>query len=90
LEKAQANEALRNKLLQTNENPVAQQKLREMDDTEIQYWEPLESQSPTLNVAGDEATYSYTQHGSGLFSNYEVPMTFIKINGKWYLKIWDE
>ncbi len=48
--------------------------------------EDLESQTPTYNDAGDEATYLYTARVMGKPADHPERKTFIKINGKWYIK----
>lgn len=53
-----------------------------------QAWESLVNEIPTYNAAGDEATYpmppvNLPGQSAPLLS---APVTFIKINGKWYIK----
>ncbi len=59
-------------------------------DTAAQSYEALETQTPTFNASGDEATYMLTRlkvsNGKVVLGDTQIPMTFVKINGKWYWK----
>jgi len=69
----------------TAENPGMQAELQKMSEVFAQGYDALTSQTPTFNDAGDEATYSLVlDFGGGRVST--EPWTFVKINGKWYLK----
>jgi len=48
--------------------------------------EDLESQRPTYNDAGDEASYEILMPGFEGQEPYYLSMVFVKINGKWYSK----
>jgi RNA polymerase sigma factor (sigma-70 family) len=68
--------------------PQAQLQLQMQHESAVSAWEALETQTPTYNATGDEATYLFTT------PDYPGPtvsesMTFIKINGKWYQKLPD-
>ncbi len=66
--------------------------LQQSRERAAEAWEALESQTPTFNEAGDEATYMLTISGMArgipgiTQGGTQVPRTFIKIDGKWYLK----
>ncbi len=68
-----------------------QQSVQQLRDTIARSWEALEYQTPTFNDTGNEATYlkqgiiPSTDGGFAVGGNAD-PVTFIKINGKWYLK----
>ncbi len=49
-------------------------------------YEALENQIPTFNAAGDEATYTFTYQNANGTTAKPRPMTFVKIDGKWYTK----
>jgi len=70
--------------------PDLQQRLlrdrHQIQEEAAQDIEDLESQTPTYNDAGDEATYVYTPRVFGEFAKEQERRTFIKINGKWYEK----
>ncbi len=69
----------------TAANPGILGVLQKMDEVFAQGYDALASQTPTYNDAGDEATYTLIlDFGVGRKST--EPWTFIKINGKWYLK----
>jgi hypothetical protein len=65
----------------------------QMYEPQAQAYEDLETQTPTFNAIGDEATYIYTQQpitlpgGGTLGQVKQFPTTFIKMNGKWYRKL---
>jgi len=71
-------------------DPDLQQRLlrirQQIQEEAAQDVEDLESQTPTYNDAGDEATYVYTPRVLGEMSTEQEQKKFIKINGKWYLK----
>jgi hypothetical protein len=60
-------------------------------------YEALETQTPIFNAAGDEATYQYappmysedpvTKLSISVQGDTFWPITFIKINGRWYIKL---
>jgi hypothetical protein len=57
----------------------------------IKFFETLETQTPTFNATGDEATYLYSDNGIGprVYADnvvQPVSITFVRINGNWYLK----
>jgi hypothetical protein len=54
-------------------------------DNFSQSFEALAYQNPTYNDAGDEATYEWTLNLVDAAPYHEIT-TFVKINGKWYLK----
>ena len=66
------------------QNPQLQQILQKMNEAIAQSFEAHEYQTPTYNDAGDEATYMYTVPG---YQEQPTPRVFVKINGKWYLKL---
>jgi hypothetical protein len=49
--------------------------------------EGLKDQTPTMNDAGDEATYQLSPpEGMAPPNTPPQPVTFVKINGQWYIK----
>ena len=64
-----------------------------MYEPQAQAFEDLETQTPTFNATGDEATYIYTQQPPTLPNGLtfgkvrQSQTTFIKIDGKWYRKL---
>jgi len=66
-------------------NPQLQLQLQQIWNKAARAYEALENQTPTYNEAGDEATYMYS--ASELTGTTgSRPVTFVKINGKWYEK----
>ncbi len=61
------------------------QNLQQIYESSAQLYEALENQTPTFNTTGDEATYMMTKDSFD-GTQTATPITFIKINGKWYLK----
>jgi len=55
----------------------------------ISGFESMKGQTPQMNAAGDEATFQFTmQPPPGMDVPPRVtPMTMVKVNGKWYLKM---
>jgi hypothetical protein len=51
-------------------------------------YESLENLTPAYNAAGNEATYAWTHYYQDGATS-ERSRTFVKINGKWYLKLGD-
>jgi len=81
-------DAEREKLIEARAkiNPNPQNQIIQEEFAEAM--EALADQSPTFNTAGDEATYIYT---APTLPGQEVPdsphpVTFLKYNGKWYIK----
>jgi len=65
----------------TAQVPELQQLMQKNRDEFARAFEALEDQTPIYNDAGDEATYKFAMPGEGT-----EPMTFGKIDGKWYIK----
>ncbi len=66
-------------------DPIAQQSLRNMAAT----YQSLKGQTPEMNAAGNEATYQATlvrMLPPASNDPTTIPITFIKIDGRWYLK----
>jgi hypothetical protein len=60
--------------------------LHKVDEREAQELESIENQTPTFNDAGDKATYTvYSPPDEDYPNGEEGSVTFVKINGKWYL-----
>ncbi len=53
-----------------------------------QCYDALEGLAPTYNAVGDEATYPFTRLGfvGGVDQASQSSITFVKVNGKWYIK----
>jgi len=66
-------------------DPRLQQQLEQIREGAARTYEALETQTPTYNETGDEATYMYSAYELTHSAGYG-PKTFIKINGKWYIK----
>jgi len=58
-------------------DPASESARKNADET-ASFYESLESQTPTFNAAGDEATYKVPDGRESL--------TFIKVGGRWYIK----
>ncbi len=76
---------------QGDQIPELQQPTQELHDTIARSWEALEDQTPTFNATGDEAIYWKqgiipSPDGGYAVGGNADSVTFIKINGKWYLK----
>ncbi len=69
-----------------NATPQMKALYQRIREGSIQAFEDLETQTPTMNEAGDEATYNFTLPSPGGGPGTVVPRTFIKLNGKWYFK----
>jgi hypothetical protein len=67
------------------QDPGFKQFTQELTEIYAKAYESLENQTPTYNDAGDEATYMLTFVYPDGYSN-QSSKTFVKINGKWYLK----
>ncbi len=72
------------------DNPLTRH-MQQLDIAGAQSYEALANQTPTFNSAGDEATYQYIApdyYGTGTYTGTgePTPMTFIKIDGRWYAK----
>jgi len=65
-------------------DPQMQQARKALYDKYVQSFDELENQTPVYNAAGDEAIYArtITLNGGSIHQSF----TFIKINGKWYVK----
>jgi hypothetical protein len=80
--------------VQATTNPDTHVSVGKLNEAFAQSYEALETQTPTYNAAGDEATYdgyispSSRDMESGTFSGNgpRGSLTFIKIDGKWYKK----
>lgn len=70
-------------LAKQTEDPGMQDAHRKGNESLAKGLEALENQTPTYNDTGDEATYMLYVDVVG---NDPQETTFIKINGKWYLK----
>jgi hypothetical protein len=67
------------------QDPFFKQVSQDMVEMYAKAYESLENQTPTYNDAGDEATYMLIfVYRDG--SSDQSSKTFVKINGKWYLK----
>ncbi len=79
--------------LQTSQNRTADKIVTpsiQSRETGAQAYERLETQTPTFNTSGDEATYmlpapKLSNEGIAV-GETQIPLTFIKIDGKWYVK----
>ncbi|HVT82262.1 MAG TPA: hypothetical protein VHM90_16590 [Phycisphaerae bacterium] len=69
-------------------SPEATRIFQDLYDMAARSWEAMENQTPTFNPAGDEATYKFSLvDANGAVTNTLVStITFIRINGKWYIK----
>ena len=70
------------------ENPIFPKINQEVVNEIAGDYESLENQTPTYNDAGNEATYTWTHYFPD-GATYERSKTFVKINGKWYMKLGD-
>jgi hypothetical protein len=77
----QMQELLMQSLAAAAQDPGLQQLMQKNQDEFSLAFEALEDQTPTYNDAGDEATYKFANPSEG-----EEPLTFVKIDGKWYIK----
>jgi len=68
------------------QNPKLQQQMQQTHQAAARSWAALEAQTPTYNATGDEATYMYSVELGGGQILPPRPQTFVKINGKWYVK----
>jgi len=71
--------------------PDIQERINHPFEQMAKGYEVIIGQVPTMNAAGDEATYMVSMPGppdpnTGDSVSTPVPQTFIKINGKWYMK----
>jgi len=66
------------------ESAEMQSFLKQLHDNKTQSWEELESETPTLNAAGDEASYVFISRYPNLAPTV-IHQHFTKINGKWYI-----
>jgi hypothetical protein len=66
-------------------DPFMRRMTQDLTELYAKGYESLENQTPTYNDAGDEATYMLTFVYPDGYSN-QSSKTFVKINGKWYLK----
>jgi hypothetical protein len=66
--------------------PLTPQK-QQMYEKYAQCYDDLEGLTPTYNALGDEATYPFTRLGfvGGVEQATQGTITFVKINGKWYI-----
>jgi len=71
------------------DNPNTRQVIQ-LNEVNAQAIEALANQTPTFNTAGDEATYQYIDpdYETGTYpgTGEATPLTFIKIDGRWYRK----
>jgi len=67
-------------------DPRLKQITQRQNESVARAYEALESQAPTYNETGDEATYMYLAPPELVSGSVPYPMTFVKINGKWYIK----
>ncbi len=69
---------------QLAQNPQMQQQMQMMSEA----LQSLQGQTPTINDAGDHATYQMTPPAGmappGANIPATIPVTFVKIDGKWY------
>jgi len=65
-----------------SETLEVRQMLQQGTETTAENYETLERQTPIFNAKGDEATYKWVAADG----SWQRPLTFIKINGKWYIK----
>ena len=67
-------------------SPEAQQMLQGM----AQMFQSMKDQTPDINATGDQATYQMTPPAGmlppGMPTPPPRPMTFVKIDGRWYIK----
>jgi hypothetical protein len=49
-------------------------------------YESFENEKPTYNTTGDEASYIFSRQPLYEGDETQVTTTFVKINGKWYMK----
>jgi cytoskeletal protein RodZ len=68
------------------ENPDFREKMQISYDEEAKHFESFETQTPTYNATGDEASYTYTRQPLFDGDETQVTQTFVKIHGKWYMK----
>jgi hypothetical protein len=69
---------------QAQTNNFQDQPWDEISEDEAASFDEIEDQTPILNAAGDEATYMLRRTDAAVPPGTRMPMTMIKINGKWY------
>ncbi len=77
--------ALSQRYAGVNRDPQQQQILKKIFDAAARSIQDLETQTPTYNATGTEATYLYTTPADIGAPIKTISKTFIKINGKWYM-----
>ncbi len=68
------------------QDPHLKEIMDKSGDRDAQSYESLADQTPTLNAAGDEATYMRTVVLTESGPTIQERTDFVKINGKWYEK----
>ncbi len=90
LEQVRQMQDLQDQVQQTTPWQVAP-RMQSLRETSAQSYEEMETQTPTFNATGDEATYQLILptlvNGEYVLGDKRTPYTFIKINGKWYMKL---
>ncbi len=83
-QQAQITPEMRTQMQQMMSSPQMQQQFQTM----AQALQSLQGQTPTFNDAGDKATYQMTPPPGmippGVNAPATIPVSFIKINGRWY------
>jgi len=67
-------------------DPKFRADMQKLDEAQIKEYESFENQTPTYNSTGNEATYTYKDDPVLDGDDFIHNVTFVKINGKWYMK----
>jgi len=68
------------------ENPKLRETMHAAYAETATHYESFENEAPTYNASGDEASYTYAIQPLFDGDESQRTTTFIKINGKWYIK----